>query len=659
MVSLNMITRRASSFRRGLNGSNSSNTQQNNGESNTGNNNQTEEGSSSASLAENVGDSTNNAAVYARLRGQRLSRRGRSSGSASPVLSGLNSSNSLSCMTRDDHCCCGGDESKDSTSSNHQSSKIVVDSDGDVSMVDVRVEEDLESRRAGSIASLNEVIEQRRLHSDNKSASGMSQNDLRSTIRLINTDPNLTPQEKTKKIQEVMSFSWRKSQPVRTNSLRRLKSQGAMRPRSVGAGRSSGNISGRTGNNSSSEEDGNGTQQRRRSGRASSVVLSRRSNSIASLNGEVNLNGIDYVSVADDETEGDEDLSDDELEDDASGDTQEEEEEEAIRTWHNEALGQLGCEHYQRKCHISAPCCGEFFCCRFCHNENCDHEIDRTTIDTVRCMDCAHVQPISEECEKCSLKFARYYCKECRFFDDKEGKSIYHCDKCKICRIGEGIGIDYFHCDRCNACMSMTLKEHKCVERSLESDCPVCSEYLFTSTIPVMFLPCGHCIHVACYESYTQTNFTCPLCCKSLGDMSNYFSRIDEMLAAETMPEEYRGLRSLIFCSDCETRSIAPFHFVYHKCSGPGGCGSYNTKVLEELPRETDKSPASSSSSSSSRDSPSFASRQVAEEQQQGAVEGSQPSPAYTYSTTWDRPSRHSRQRAEFYYSARNSGHDN
>lgn len=129
----------------------------------------------------------------------------------------------------------------------------------------------------------------------------------------------------------------------------------------------------------------------------------------------------------------------------------------------------------------------------------------------------------------------------------------------------QGLDIDYFHCDRCNACMSVSLKKHKCVERSLESDCPICHSYMFTSTTPVMFLPCGHCMHVSCYEEYTLTNYICPLCSKALGDMELYFASIDELLEREQMPPEYQDVRALVYCSDCERKSTTNFHFVYHK----------------------------------------------------------------------------------------------
>eukprot|EP00644_Phytophthora_capsici_P011188 jgi/Phyca11/110373/e_gw1.18.93.1 len=222
---------------------------------------------------------------------------------------------------------------------------------------------------------------------------------------------------------------------------------------------------------------------------------------------------------------------------------------------------------FRRKCKLLGKCCGKWYPCRFCHDDNEDHAFDRYAVDTVSCMKCDTVQPIGQICmnEDCKCEFGRYYCEVCRFLDDDHNKDIYHCDKCKICRIGKGLDIDYFHCDRCNACMSITLKKHKCVERSLESDCPICHAYMFTSTTPVMFLPCGHCMHVSCYEEYTLTNYICPLCSKSLGDMELYFASIDELLERERMPVEYDDYKSLIYCSDCERKSTTKFHFVYHK----------------------------------------------------------------------------------------------
>ena len=40
---------------------------------------------------------------------------------------------------------------------------------------------------------------------------------------------------------------------------------------------------------------------------------------------------------------------------------------------------------------------------------------------------------MSEECDKCKVRFGRYFCEKCRLFDDTD-KGQYHCDDCGICR---------------------------------------------------------------------------------------------------------------------------------------------------------------------------------------------------------------------------------
>jgi hypothetical protein len=52
----------------------------------------------------------------------------------------------------------------------------------------------------------------------------------------------------------------------------------------------------------------------------------------------------------------------------------------------------------------------------------------------------------------------------------------------------------------CNSCMSKQLKEHVCREKGLESNCPICHDFLFTSNTPVKALPCGHFMHSACFQ---------------------------------------------------------------------------------------------------------------------------------------------------------------
>lgn len=67
--------------------------------------------------------------------------------------------------------------------------------------------------------------------------------------------------------------------------------------------------------------------------------------------------------------------------------------------------------------------------------------------------------------------------------------------------------------------------------------------------------------------------------------MNEYFRRIDTMLQQHKMPPEYENWHSYILCNDCEKRSYAKYHFLYHKCAY---CSSYNTKVLKTY--ETSKS---------------------------------------------------------------------
>lgn len=79
-------------------------------------------------------------------------------------------------------------------------------------------------------------------------------------------------------------------------------------------------------------------------------------------------------------------------------------------------------------------------------------------------------------------------------------REIYHCPYCNLCRLGKGLGIDYFHCMNCNACMSRSLRAHICREKCFEDNCPICHEYIFTSSSPVKALPCGHLMHSTCFQ---------------------------------------------------------------------------------------------------------------------------------------------------------------
>ncbi|XP_057251192.1 zinc finger protein BRUTUS-like At1g18910 isoform X2 [Beta vulgaris subsp. vulgaris] len=239
----------------------------------------------------------------------------------------------------------------------------------------------------------------------------------------------------------------------------------------------------------------------------------------------------------------------------------------------------FGCKHYKQNCKLVASCCDQLFTCRRCHDEVSDHLMDRKSTTQMMCMKCLEIQPIGSTCltPSCNkYSMARYYCKICRLFDDN--REIYHCPYCNLCRVGKGLGIDYFHCMKCNACMSRSLSStHVCREKCIEDKCPICHEDMFTSSDPIKALACGHLMHSSCFEDYTCTRYTCPVCSKSLGDMQVLFGMLDALLAEEKIPVEHIGRTQAILCNDCEKKGIARFHWLYHKCPL---CGSYNTRLL-------------------------------------------------------------------------------
>ncbi|KAF4367970.1 hypothetical protein F8388_002581 [Cannabis sativa] len=180
----------------------------------------------------------------------------------------------------------------------------------------------------------------------------------------------------------------------------------------------------------------------------------------------------------------------------------------------------FGCEHYKRNCKIRASCCDKLVTCNFCHDSISNHAMDRKETSEMMCMRCLIIQPIGPICKtpSCSgFPMAKYYCNICKLFDDE--REIYHCPFCNICRVGRGLGVGYFHCMSCNCCLSIRLLDHECKEKCLETSCPVCDKFLFTSTTAVRALPCGHYIHSACFKvACNPSPYTCLICNQSSGN---------------------------------------------------------------------------------------------------------------------------------------------
>ncbi|CAN1770578.1 Probable E3 ubiquitin-protein ligase RZFP34 [Linum perenne] len=237
-------------------------------------------------------------------------------------------------------------------------------------------------------------------------------------------------------------------------------------------------------------------------------------------------------------------------------------------------FGNFGCTHYRRRCKIRAPCCNEIFDCRHCHNEaknsievDCKdrHDIPRHQLKRVICSLCDTEQNVQQHCIKCGVCMGKYFCSQCKFFDDDVSKQQYHCNECGICRTGGKE--NFFHCDKCGCCYSRMLKDsHNCVERAMHHNCPVCFEFLFDTMKDITVLPCGHTIHLECVKQMERhSQYSCPVCSKSYCDMSSVWEKLDQEV--------------WILCNDCGETSEVNFHILAHKCLN---CKSYNTRQTRE-----------------------------------------------------------------------------
>eukprot|EP00730_Choanoeca_flexa_P011486 TRINITY_DN2632_c0_g1_i2.p1 TRINITY_DN2632_c0_g1~~TRINITY_DN2632_c0_g1_i2.p1 ORF type:complete len:428 (+),score=51.43 TRINITY_DN2632_c0_g1_i2:77-1360(+) len=240
-----------------------------------------------------------------------------------------------------------------------------------------------------------------------------------------------------------------------------------------------------------------------------------------------------------------------------------------------------GCEHYRRHCLVQARCCSRFISCRRCHDDNplpkCDREMDRSAVQHVKCCECGLEQMLSEACQRCGQRFGRYFCPLCRFYDDNIDKHQFHCHGCGICRVGPRE--KFIHCDKCCVCYGIaTFASHKCVEAAMDRNCPVCLEFLHTSTEKLHVPACGHILHQKCFNAAIQSSPTCPVCKKSYADLSpEHTALLDREVALTPMPPELRNNWMYVLCNDCHSKSYVRQHIVGHKC---GSCGGYNTAIL-------------------------------------------------------------------------------
>ncbi|KAJ2745826.1 hypothetical protein GGI20_001881 [Coemansia sp. BCRC 34301] len=245
-------------------------------------------------------------------------------------------------------------------------------------------------------------------------------------------------------------------------------------------------------------------------------------------------------------------------------------------SYNNEERRILGCSHYQLKAKLLAPCCSQWATCRFCHDKNTEHAMDRFAVSRMKCMLCLEEQPIGQQCRGCQQDMGRYYCDTCRLIDDGPYKDIFHCEQCGICLSGRRS--DFYHCAVCDACVAIGARgRHSCKEKRLHCTCPICDEWLSDSVLSIVQPACQHLMHEGCLSKHLEHSYKCPVCSASLCDTKAIFDSIECYMRSSAMPPEYQGRLSTVFCNDCHRRSVTKYHFLYHKCQE---CNSYNTVIL-------------------------------------------------------------------------------
>jgi hypothetical protein len=215
---------------------------------------------------------------------------------------------------------------------------------------------------------------------------------------------------------------------------------------------------------------------------------------------------------------------------------------------------EIKCEHYERKCELLSPCCNKWIGCRFCHNDNnlCDLKMDRFKISKIRCKECKKEQDVSNKCINCEINFTESFCNICKVWTKDK---IWHCTKCGFCRIGE----ELYHCDICDKCWPN--ETHPCTKKltSRDEKCPVCLEELFTSKKSAYNMKCGHQMHSLCFNDYIKTKYNCPICKKSLFDMTQHWEHMKQIKSTIQIPEEYMDIKLKVSCFDCEKECETEF----------------------------------------------------------------------------------------------------
>ncbi|KAF3011497.1 hypothetical protein E8E14_007559 [Neopestalotiopsis sp. 37M] len=195
----------------------------------------------------------------------------------------------------------------------------------------------------------------------------------------------------------------------------------------------------------------------------------------------------------------------------------------------------LGCEHYKRNVKSECSICGRWYTCRFCHDKVESHKA-------------------GEACTGASTTVLTV------------------------------VSVGWEEGSTCNACLNINFENrHKCIERLLDCDCPICGEYMFNTTRGICHMKCGHTLHKDCWDEHIKHAYKCPICSKSIVNMETQFRRLDIAIETQPMPEKFQDTRAIVSCNDCSAKTTVKYHWLGLKCAV---CQSYNTSQVQILGEE-------------------------------------------------------------------------
>lgn len=111
-----------------------------------------------------------------------------------------------------------------------------------------------------------------------------------------------------------------------------------------------------------------------------------------------------------------------------------------------------GCEHFNRKCKLRAPCCNKLFWCHHCHNNDPNkwHKMVLKYVTQVVFMVCNMEQQVDKICGNCEVKMWEYFCGIWNLFGDDPSRHKFHCYKSGICK--RSAREEKYHFHKCGCC---------------------------------------------------------------------------------------------------------------------------------------------------------------------------------------------------------------